>query len=201
MGGTKLSALLKLIYDWTMGLSSHRHAVRWLAAVSFAESSFFPIPPDVMLIPMILAQRARTWTFAALCTCASVLGGVAGYGIGFWIFESVGRPIVELYGYADEFSRFQGYYQAHGAWVVAVFALTILPYKVVTIASGVAVLEPISFITASVLGRGIRFFGVAALLWYFGPQIRSFIEARLGLVTTVFVVLLVAGFLIIKVMV
>jgi membrane protein YqaA with SNARE-associated domain len=193
-----MSVLLKRIYDWTMGLASHRHAVRWLAVVSFAESSFFPIPPDVMLIPMILAQRARAWMFAALCTVASVAGGIAGYGIGFLLFESAGRPIVELYGYVDEFARFQDYYQVYGAWIVAVFALTILPYKVVTIASGVAVLEPISFITASVLGRGIRFFAAAALLRYFGPQIRSFIEARLGLVTTAFVALLVAGFLIIK---
>ena len=193
-----MSALLKRIYDWTMGLAGHRHAVRWLAIVSFAESSFFPIPPDVMLIPMILAQRAHAWMLATLCTCASVFGGIAGYGIGFLLFESVGRPIVELYGYTDEFARFQEYYQVYGAWIVAVFALTFLPYKVVTIASGVAALEPVSFITASVLGRGFRFFAAAAVLRYFGPQIRSFIEARLGLVTTAFVALLVAGFLIIK---
>lgn len=193
-----MSALLKRIYDWTMGLAGHRHAVRWLAIVSFAESSFFPIPPDVMLIPMILAQRAHAWMLATLCTCASVFGGIAGYGIGFLLFESAGRPIVELYGYADEFARFQEYYQVYGAWIVAVFALTFLPYKVVTIASGVAALEPVSFITASVLGRGFRFFAAAAVLRYFGPQIRSFIEARLGLVTTAFVALLVAGFLIIK---
>ena len=193
-----MSALLKRIYDWTMGLAGHRHAVRWLAIVSFAESSFFPIPPDVMLIPMILAQRAHAWMLATLCTCASVFGGIAGYGIGFLLFESAGRPIVELYGYADEFARFQEYYQVYGAWIVAVFALTFLPYKVVTIASGVAALEPVSFITASVLGRGFRFFAAAAVLRYFGPQIRSFMEARLGLVTTAFVALLVAGFLIIK---
>ena len=193
-----MSALLKRIYDWTMGLAGHRHAVRWLAIVSFAESSFFPIPPDVMLIPMILAQRAHAWMLATLCTCASVFGGIAGYGIGFLLFESAGRPIVELYGYTDEFARFQEYYQVYGAWIVAVFALTFLPYKVVTIASGVAALEPVSFITASVLGRGFRFFAAAAVLRYFGPQIRSFIEARLGLVTTAFVALLVAGFLIIK---
>ena len=193
-----MSALLKRIYDWTMGLAGHRHAVRWLAIVSFAESSFFPIPPDVMLIPMILAQRAHAWMLATLCTCASVFGGIAGYGIGFLLFESAGRPIVELYGYADEFARFQEYYQVYGAWIVAVFALTFLPYKVVTIASGVAALEPVSFITASVLGRGFRFFAAATVLRYFGPQIRSFIEARLGLVTTAFVALLVAGFLIIK---
>lgn len=193
-----MSALLKRIYDWTMGLAGHRHAVRWLAIVSFAESSFFPIPPDVMLIPMILAQRAHAWMLATLCTCASVFGGIAGYGIGFLLFESAGRPIVELYGYADEFARFQEYYQVYGAWIVAVFALTFLPYKVVTIASGVAALEPVSFITASVLGRGFRFFAAAAVLRYFGPQIRSFIEVRLGLITTAFVALLVAGFLIIK---
>ena len=193
-----MSALLKRTYDWTMGLAGHRHAVRWLAIVSFAESSFFPIPPDVMLIPMILAQRARAWMLATLCTCASVFGGIAGYGVGFLLFESAGRPIVELYGYADEFARFQDYYQVYGAWIVAVFALTFLPYKVVTIASGVAALEPVSFIIASVLGRGFRFFATATLLRYFGPQIRSFIEARLGLVTTAFVALLVTGFLIIK---
>jgi len=193
-----MSILLKRLYDWTMRLAGHRHALRWLAVVSFAESSFFPIPPDVMLIPMILAQRARAWTLAALCTCASVFGGITGYGFGFLFFESAGKSIVELYGYADEFALFQDYYQVYGAWIVAVFALTFLPYKVVTIASGVAALEPVSFITASVLGRGIRFFSLAALLRYFGQQIRSYMEARLGLVTAVFVVLLVAGFLILK---
>ena len=193
-----MSVLLKRSYDWTMGLAGHRHAVRWLAVVSFIESSIFPIPPDVMLIPMILAQRTRAWAFAALCTAASVLGGIAGYAIGMLLFESVGRPIVELYGYAAEFDRFRDYYQLYGAWIVALFALTFLPYKVVTIASGVAALDPLSFITASVLGRGLRFFVSAALLWYFGQQIRSFIEARLGFVTSAFVALLVAGFLIIK---
>ncbi len=193
-----MSRLLKRTYDWTMGLARHRHAVRWLAVVSFIESSVFPIPPDVMLIPMILAQRARAWAFAAVCTLASVLGGIAGYGIGVLLFESVGRPLIELYDYTTEFARFSDYYQVYGAWIVAVFALTFLPYKVVTIASGVAALDPLSFVTASALGRGVRFFASAALLWYFGQEIRLFIEARLGLATSAFVALLLAGFLIVK---
>lgn len=193
-----MKTLVRQLYDWTMGLASHRHSISWLAVVSFIESSIFPIPPDVLLIPMILAKRARAWVYAAICTAASVIGGIVGYGIGILLFNSIGRPIVELYGYSAEFDRFRDYYDAYGAWIVVIFALTFLPYKVVTIASGVAVLEPFSFIVASVLGRGIRFFTLAVLLWYFGVRIRAFIEARLGLVMGVFVALLVAGFFIVK---
>lgn len=190
--------LLRRIYDWTMRLAEHRYSSWWLGIVSFLESSIFPIPPDVMLVPMILAQKTRAWALASICTAASVFGGIVGYGIGFLLFESIGVPIVEYYGYASEFSQFRDYYHIYGIWIVIAFALTFLPYKVVTIASGMAALEPFSFVIASIIGRGIRFFALAALLNYFGSQIRSFIEARLGLLTSTFFVLLLAGFLIIK---
>ena len=193
-----MKAIVRRLYDWMMGKASHRHSISWLAVVSFIESSIFPIPPDVLLIPMILAQRARAWVYATICTMASVIGGIVGYGIGILLFKSIGRPIMELYGYSAEFDRFRDYYDSYGAWIVVIFAVTFLPYKVVTIASGVAVLEPFSFILASVLGRGIRFFTLAVLLWYFGMRVRAFIEARLGLVMGVFVALLVAGFFIVK---
>jgi len=173
---------------------------RWapwaLALVAFAESSVFPIPPDVMLIPMVLAARAKAWRLAAICTVASVAGGFAGYGIGFAFYAKIGLPIMEFYGYADRFGSFAGAYNEWGAWIVAFFGVTPFPYKVITIASGVTALDPMVFGVASLLSRGVRFFVVAGLLWYCGPPIRRFIERRLGLVTLVFSVLLVGGFVI-----
>ena len=173
-------------------------ALWWLAAVSFVESSVFPIPPDVMLVPMVLATRERAWLFAAVATAASVLGGLAGYGLGLGLYEAAARPLLELYGYAGKFAQFQALYAEHGGWVVFTAGITPFPYKVITIASGVVALNLATFILASVLARGLRFFIVAALLWKFGPPIRAFIERRLALVTTVFVVLLVGGFLALK---
>jgi membrane protein YqaA with SNARE-associated domain len=183
-----------------MELSSHRHAVWALAAVSFIESSVFPIPPDVILIPMVLAARDKAWKFAFVCTAASVIGGLAGYGIGYFLFESIGRPIVDFYGYAAKFAAFQETYNQWGAWIVAGAGLTPFPYKVITIASGVTALNPLTFIIASVVSRGIRFFVVAALLWKFGEPIRTFIEKNLGRLTVAFFILLFGGFLLIRYM-
>jgi len=187
--------MLQRLYDWTMRLAGHRHALWWLALVSFVESSVFPIPPDVMLVPMILARRRRAWLYAGVATAASVLGGLAGYAIGLGLYEAVARPLLDLYGYAAAFAEFQALYAEHGGWVVFTAGITPFPYKVITIASGAVGLALPTFIVASVLARGLRFFLEAALLWQFGPPIRDFIEQRLALVTTVFVVLLVGGFL------
>lgn len=190
--------MLDQLYGRTLRYARHRHALRALAVVSFAESSFFPVPPDVMLIPMVLADRERAWRIATVCTIASVLGGLAGYAIGYFLFEALGQPLLALYGYAREFAHFQTRYNDYGAWIVFGAGLTPFPYKVITIASGVTRLDLGVFTLASVLARGLRFYAEAALLWRYGAPIRSFIERRLALLTTMFFVLLFGGFLLIR---
>ena len=190
--------MLQRTYDWVMSLSARPNAIWALAAISFIESSFFPIPPDVLLIPMVLAARTQWLRIALICTVASVVGGMFGYAIGFFLYESVGRPLLQFYGYAEKFTHFQGRYNEWGAWIVFIAGVTPFPYKVITIASGVTQLDLFTFSIASVLARGLRFFLVAGLLWWVGPPIRAFIEKRLGLVFTVFVVLLVGGFVALK---
>jgi membrane protein YqaA with SNARE-associated domain len=190
--------VLKGLYDWTMRMAGHRRAMPALFAVSFAESSFFPIPPDVMVVPMVLADRTKAFWIAFVCTAGSVLGALAGYAIGALLFDTVGRPLVEFYGYGEAFEDFTGRYNEWGAWIVAGAALTPFPYKVITIASGVAGLDLWVFVISSILARGLRFFLEAALLWRFGPPIRDFIEGNLKLVTTAFFCLLIGGFVAIK---
>ena len=190
--------MLRGLYDWTMKLAGHRHAMWALAFVAFIESSIFPIPPDVLIIPMVLAARHKAWRIAAVATIASVAGGLAGYAIGAGLFESVGRPLLDFYGYANKFETFREGYNEWGAWIVAFFGLTPFPYKVITITSGVTDLNLMVFILASVVSRGARFFLVAALLWYFGEPIRLFIEKYLGLLTILFFVLLIGGFVLLK---
>jgi membrane protein YqaA with SNARE-associated domain len=187
--------MLRRLYDWTMGLAAHRHALLALAVISFAESSVFPIPPDILLIPMILAARERAWVIATVCTVASLAGGVAGYAIGALLFDTVGQPIVEFYGYLDRYQEFQQRYEEWGAWIVAGAGFTPFPYKVITITSGVMNLDFGVFMVASLLSRGARFFLVAALLWKFGPPIRTFIERYLPQLTILFFALLFGGFI------
>lgn len=191
-------ARLRRVYDGTMALAAHRHAVWWLAAVSFAESSVFPIPPDVMLIPMIVARPSRAFLYAAVCLAASVLGGLAGYGIGLFLFEQIGRPLVELYAEPGALAGVRAAYAEHGWWIVLGGGLTPVPYKIVTIASGALALDPLAFTAASIVGRGLRFFVVAALLWRFGAPIRDFIERRFAGVSVLFFALLVGGFVAVK---
>jgi membrane protein YqaA with SNARE-associated domain len=181
-----------------MGLAGHRHATPALAAVSFVESSVFPIPPDIVLIPMVLADRAKAFRIALICTIASVLGGMLGYAIGVFLFEEVGRPMLEFYGYGPKFAEFQGKYNDWGAWAVFIAGVTPFPYKVITILSGVTSLDLLVFVVASVAARGLRFFIVAALLWKFGEPIRDFIEKYLGLLFVAFCVLLIGGFVLVK---
>jgi membrane protein YqaA with SNARE-associated domain len=190
--------VLRGLYDWTMGLAGHRHALPALALVAFIESSLFPIPPDILIIPMILAARPRAWRIAAVATAASVLGGLLGYAIGAGLYETVGRPVLEFYGYGAKFEEFRGAYNDWGAWIVAGAGFTPFPYKVITIASGVTGLNLAVFMVASLVSRGARFFLLAALLWYFGPPVRRFIEANLPLLATLFFVLLFGGFLAIR---
>jgi membrane protein YqaA with SNARE-associated domain len=190
--------MLRSIYDKTIELASHKHASWALACVAFIESSIFPIPPDVMLIPMVLAERARAWFYASISTISSVLGGIAGYAIGYFAFEAIGQPLLEFYGYADKFAGFASRYNEYGAWIVFFAGVTPFPYKVITIASGATKLNFLIFVIASVAARGLRFFLVSGLLYWFGPPIRDFIERRLGLVTTVFLILLIGGFVALK---
>ncbi len=186
--------MLRRAYERTLELSRHPAAIPFLALVAFLESSVFPIPPDVMLIPMVLAARRRAWHLAAICTVASVLGGLAGYAIGAGLYQSVGRFLLELYGYGDVFSEFVDRYNRNGAWIVLIAGLTPFPYKVITIASGVTQLDLGIFLAASAAARGLRFFLVAGLLYYIGPPIRAFVEKRLGLVFALFFIILIGGF-------
>ncbi len=187
--------MLRRLYDWTMGLAGHRHALPALALVSFIESSLFPVPPDILIIPMVLAARSRAWRIAVVATVASVLGGLLGYAIGAGLYETIGRPVLDFYGYGAKFESFREAYNEWGAWIVAGAGFTPFPYKVITIASGVTGLDLAVFMLASLISRGARFFLLAALLWYFGPPIRRFIEANLPLLATLFFVLLFGGFL------
>ena len=190
--------MLRRLYDWVMNLAHHRHAAWALFAVSFAESSFFPIPPDAMLIPMVLADRRKAWFYAALCTLASVLGALLGYWIGHTLYETVGKDIIAFYGMQSKVQAFIDGFNKWGLWIILVKGLTPIPYKLVTIASGIAGFALVPFILASIVTRGFRFFLVAGLLYRFGPPIRDFIERRLTLVTTVFIILLVGGFVVLK---
>lgn len=190
--------MLQRLYDRTLALAAHRHALPGLAAVSFAESSVFPVPPDVLLIPMVLADRARAWLIAAVCTVASVLGGLLGYAIGYFLFDAVGRPILEFYGHTEQFHEMQAIYAAWGFWFVAGAGFTPFPYKVITITSGVMALDPVVFLAASAVSRGARFFAECALLWYFGPPIRRLIERHLPALTVLFFVVLFGGFVAVR---
>jgi membrane protein YqaA with SNARE-associated domain len=181
-----------------MGLAGHPHALLALALIAFVESSVFPIPPDVLIIPMVLATRQRWIAIAGVCTVASVAGGLAGYGIGYYLYESIGRAIVDFYGYANKFDTFQQWYNEFGLMIVFAAGLTPLPYKVFTIASGVASLDLWSFIGGSVVSRGLRFFMVAGLLWHFGEPIRIFIEKHLNKLAILFTVLLIGSFVVLK---
>jgi membrane protein YqaA with SNARE-associated domain len=183
-----------------MALAAHRRADRALAFVSFIESSVFPIPPDVLLMPMVLARRDKAWYLATICTVASVLGALFGYALGYFAFETIGRPIFEAYGYLQQFYEFQAAFNKWGSWLVFVFGVSFFPFKVITIASGVTQLNIVTFVLASIASRALRFFLVTALLWKFGEPIRTFVEKRLTLLTSVFVLLLVGGFIAIRYM-
>ena len=190
--------MLRRLYDWVMGLAAHRNATGVLAAVSFIESSVFPIPPDTMLIPMALANRNRAWFYATVATIASVLGGLVGYAIGYFLYDTVGQAIISFYGLAEKFRSFSERYNEHGLAIVFFAGLTPFPYKVITIASGVTSMALPVFIAASVVSRGLRFFLVCGLLYFFGPPIKDFIEKYLGWLTLIFGILLVGGFVAIR---
>ncbi|EKF17772.1 DedA family protein [Nitratireductor pacificus pht-3B] len=181
-----------------MSLAATRHAEKALASVSFIESSFFPIPPDVLLIPMVLSQRAKWLRYALICTLSSVLGALLGYVIGAFLYETIGQPILAFYGKENAFEQVAGWYNTWGGWGVLFAAVTPFPYKVLTIFSGATGLNLMTFVVVSIIGRGLRFFLVSWLLYHFGPPIRIFIEKNLGLLFTLFMVLLIGGFVAIR---
>lgn len=190
--------MLQRLYARVLALAASRHAPWWLAAVAFAESSFFPVPPDVLLIPMALARPQRAWRLALICTVASVIGGAFGYLIGYALFDQLARPLLHAYHYDAAFGRFQETYARWGLWVILVKGLTPIPYKIVTIASGAARFNFLVFMAASAVTRGLRFFLVAALIRRFGPPVRDFIERRLTLVMSAVAVGIVGGFLVLR---
>jgi len=192
--------MIRRLYDWTLGLAQHRHALWALAVVAFVESSFFPIPPDILMIPMIIAQPRRAWLIAGVALLASVLGGLLGYAIGALAFEGIGQPILASLGKADAMAEFSTRFNDMGFWAVLVAGVTPFPYKVITIMSGWTGMPLATFVMTSILARGLRFFIVAGLLWQFGAPIRDFIERRLGLMFTVAVALLIGGFMVVKVL-
>jgi membrane protein YqaA with SNARE-associated domain len=188
--------MLKKIYDWCIAAADKPYALWLMGAVSFAESSFFPIPPDVMLIPMSLARPQKAWLYALICTVTSVAGGVVGYAIGALLYDSIGQWLINLYGYGDKVEAFRAGYAEYGAWIILLKGLTPIPYKLVTITSGFANYNLLAFVLLSIVARGGRFFIVAILLNRYGTWIREVIEKRLGLWVAIAAGVLVLGFII-----
>lgn len=193
-----LNRWLRQTYDYIINLSGKQNALVWLAVISFVESSFFPIPPDIMLIPMILATPKKAWEIAGICTISSILGAYLGYIIGVYFFELIAEPLLNFYGYLEKFNEFKHLYEEYGAWIVFGAGITPFPYKIITIASGVVHLNLAVFTVASILARGLRFFLIAWLLKTYGEKMRLFIEKNLGWLSVLFLVLLIGGFALIK---
>jgi membrane protein YqaA with SNARE-associated domain len=190
-------AMLRRMYDWCIAAADKPYALWIMGFVSFAESSFFPIPPDVMLIPMSLARPKRAWFYATVCTVTSVAGGVVGYLIGALLYDSVGQWIINLYGGGDKVDAFRALYAEYGAWIIIGKGLTPIPYKLVTIVSGFAGYNIWMFILCSIIARGGRFFIVAIVLNFYGEQIKAELEKRLGFWVILSAVVLVLGFFIV----
>ena len=190
--------MLKRLYEWTLEKAGHRHAERWLGAVSFMESSFFPIPPDIMLIPMCLAKPERAFRYAFVCTIASVIGALLGYAIGYFLFETVGQAILNFYGLSERFESFATQFNEQGWIIVLLAGFTPLPFKVITIAAGATAMPLYILVAAAVIARSARFFLVAALLWKFGEPMKRIIDRHFGLLTIAASGLLVGGFVAVR---
>ena len=189
---------LKRTYNWTLEKAQHKNAKWYLSLISFAESSFFPIPPDILLVPMALASKVNALFYAFICTLFSVLGGILGYAIGYFFFNSVGIYIVEFYHLENSFSVFEDYYREFGILIVLGAGITPFPYKFITIASGVFGLNIFLFIIVSFIGRGLRFYLIAILLYFFGEKIKLIIDKYFNILTIVFFILLVGSVFIIR---
>jgi membrane protein YqaA with SNARE-associated domain len=181
-----------------MAYASHKHAMAWVIVVSFIESSFFPFPPDLLMIPMLLADRTKAWRLAFYATISSVLGGLLGYAIGYFLYETLGTWIIDTYNLQSAFLKFQQDFKERGLWIIYLKGLTPIPFKLVTIASGVANLDLATFVIASVIARAFRFYLLSALLYFFGPLARNFIEKYLSLVLAASLGIIALGFVIVK---
>jgi membrane protein YqaA with SNARE-associated domain len=186
--------MIRNLYDWTLRMAGSRHALPSLFAVSFAESSFFPIPPDIMMVPMVLARRDLAWKIAAVCTVGSVLGGIFGYAIGYYLYDTLGAWLIHLYGLEGKAEQFHQRYAKWGAALILAKGLTPIPFKLVTIVSGLAKFNFGLFVLTAAITRALRFFLIAALLRQFGEPIQAFIEKRLTLVLMTFLAAIVGGF-------
>ncbi|MFN7322420.1 MAG: YqaA family protein [Methylobacterium sp.] len=186
--------MFKRLYDWTLSLATSKRAPQALAAVSFTESSFFPVPPDVMLVPMVMAKPERAWNYALICTIASVLGALLGYAIGALLYDTLGAWLIRLYGHGDRMENFRQLYQEHGHWIILIKGLTPIPFKIVTIASGLAGYDLLWFTLLCLVTRAGRFYIVAGVLNRFGAPLKAFIEKNLTAVGSVTLVAIIGGF-------
>tara|TARA_B100001248_G_C27217513_1_gene378741 strand:+ start:59 stop:643 length:585 start_codon:yes stop_codon:yes gene_type:complete len=186
---------IRYLYNWTLEQSSKKHASWFLAFISFIESSIFPIPPDVVLIPMIIAKRTKAFILAFVCTTFSVFGGLFGYLIGFALFNSVGIILVNFYGMNEYIENLKEYYSNYGVWFVLIAGFTPFPFKIITIASGLFQLNLIAFILCSFVARGCRFYLIAFLLYLFGETIKNFIDKYFNILTILFFIFLICGVL------
>ena len=190
--------LLRKVYEWILNRSNHPKAPWFLALISFSESSFFPIPPDVILIPMVIANKMKAWWYAFVCTISSVLGGIVGYCIGLFFYTTIGITIINYYSLQDNFINFENLYNQYGIWIVLGAGFTPFPYKFITIASGVFHLNLLLFIVVSIIGRGMRFYIVATLLKIFGSVIKEYIDRYFNILSLLFFILLIGSFIFIK---
>jgi len=192
------NAVMNSMYDWALEMSKSKHAMMALFLVAFSESSFFPIPPDVMMIPMILAAPKKAWKIALVATIGSVLGGYFGYYIGVYLYDTLALPVMGFYGYMDKLEGFKEYYLSHGYWIVFGAGFTPFPYKVITVASGALDMNLTVFGLASLISRGARFYIISILLWKFGEPMQKFIKKHLGILATLFFILMIASFGLVK---
>ena len=190
--------ILRSLYNWTLSKAEHKYSAWILSIVSFAESSFFPIPPDILLIPMIIAKKVNTWLYAFICTSSSVLGGIMGYAIGYFFYNSAGIFIIETYHLSGSFNNFENYYNNYGALIVLGGGFTPFPFKIIAIASGVFNLNIFLFIITTIIARGLRFYLLAALLFIFGEKIKIIIDKYFNLLAILFFILLVVSIMMIK---
>jgi len=190
--------ILRNLYNWTLDKASHKKASWFLVLISFAESSFFPIPPDILLIPMILAKRLQAWFYALICTLSSVAGGICGYTIGYLFYTSIGSIIINAYGLTNSFDVFQCYYNQYGIWIVLGAGFTPFPFKVITIASGMFNLNIVLFVIIATIARGLRFYLIASLLFIYGNVIKNLIDKYFNLMVTLFFILLVGFVFLLK---
>ncbi len=191
-------SMLKQGYGWILSWAEKKNAGFFLFFLALAEASFFPIPPDVLLIALGLALPRKSLRWATICLAGSVLGGIIGYGLGYYFMEAVGDSILQFYHLMDKYSEVQALYQQYDAWAVAAGGFTPLPYKLFTITAGAFRIDFITFILASVISRGLRFFLVAGTIYFFGPKVRYFLEHYFNLFTIIFAIMLIGGYFLIK---